>query len=165
MLDTTTEHRIISTRNKLFHRLLPHFRCAQKTFHGGEKSPKARLFRHFHGDGRLGAPPFSQRHREKGGKPRIQVRSHRPHVVLPRQAAHPARDFQFKKRRKNLRRRQLRLHHLQNFVDLQALVGAQNLQYDGLLWPQNLLRQERCGGLGFGCSRRFRLKFQLHVRG
>jgi hypothetical protein len=55
-------------------------------------------------------------------------------VVLTGQLPHPACHFKFKKRRKHFRGRKLCLQLFQDSVDLEAVVGAQNLQHHRLLW-------------------------------
>src|ERR1039457_5912566 len=67
--------------------------------------------------------------------------SHGSHVVFAWQAAYPAGHFQLEKCCKYLGGGQLRLQQFEKFVDLDRLVGAQNLKHHDLLWPQHRVRQ------------------------
>jgi hypothetical protein len=54
----------------------------------------------------------------------IRAGLHQADKILSRQRTNPACQFQLKERRKDLSRRELRLHQLQNLVHLQRLILA-----------------------------------------
>jgi hypothetical protein len=60
--------------------------------------------------------------------------SERFDVILPRQLPYPACHLQLKKRRKHFGRRKLRVQLIQDLVELEAGIGAQDLEHHRLLW-------------------------------
>ncbi len=66
--------------------------------------------------------------------------SHGFDVIFPGKATNPPGHLQLEERGKNLGRSELGFQKIENLVDLQALVGMQNLQDHGLIGAQNGLR-------------------------
>jgi len=84
------------------------------------------------------------------GRAEIGTNSKCTNVILSRQLTDSACHLQFKKRREDLRRSQLALQAFQDFVDLERLIRAKNLEDDRLGFSPSA--QGSAAGVGSGAG-------------